>query len=54
MVFSCSGIAIERKGYITKFVTSARLVRAFNDPKLTKKGDDNFGAGALNHDLLIL
>ncbi|CAO1947352.1 unnamed protein product [Urochloa humidicola] len=42
VLFSCSGIAIECKGHVTKFVTSGRLVRAINDPKLTKKkGDDN-------------
>ncbi|CAM0147827.1 unnamed protein product [Urochloa decumbens] len=35
--------AIECKGHVTKFVTSARLVRAISDPKLTKKkGDHNY------------
>ncbi|CAL4959291.1 unnamed protein product [Urochloa decumbens] len=43
VLFSCSGIAMECKGHVTKFVTSARLVRAISDPKLTKKkGDDSY------------
>lgn len=53
VLFSCSGIAIECKGHVTKFVTSARLVRAISDTKLTKKGDDNSRVGAVNQALLI-
>ncbi|XP_062208183.1 uncharacterized protein LOC133909666 isoform X2 [Phragmites australis] len=37
VVFACSGIAIERQGYVTRFMTSASLVRVFND---TRKGHD--------------
>ena len=49
MLFSCSGIAIECKGHVTKFVTSARLVRAISDTKLTKKnGNDSSRVGAVN------
>jgi len=29
-LFSCSGIAIARQGYLTRFLTSASLVRAFD------------------------
>ncbi|CAN6279702.1 unnamed protein product [Urochloa humidicola] len=29
-LFSCSGIAIAREGYLTRFLTSASLVRAFD------------------------
>ncbi|XP_062187863.1 uncharacterized protein LOC133891149 isoform X2 [Phragmites australis] len=33
VLFACSGIAIQRQGYVTWFLTSASLVRAFNDGK---------------------
>ncbi|KAL6863799.1 hypothetical protein ACP4OV_016702 [Aristida adscensionis] len=38
VLFACSGIAIERRGYITRFLTSAGLVRALNG---TRKGHGN-------------
>ncbi|KAF8772257.1 hypothetical protein HU200_005972 [Digitaria exilis] len=39
ILFSCSGIAIERQeGHLTRFLTSARLVRALND---TSKDHDD-------------
>ncbi|KAK3136073.1 hypothetical protein QOZ80_5BG0427630 [Eleusine coracana subsp. coracana] len=31
VLFACSGIAIERQGYITRFLTSASLVKALKD-----------------------
>lgn len=31
MLFACSGIAIECQGCVTRFLTSASLVRALND-----------------------
>lgn len=48
MLFACSGIAIERQGYLTKFVTSASLALAFNDAN-----NDSIKVGAASHLLLI-
>ncbi|KAM0848403.1 hypothetical protein ACQ4PT_054405 [Festuca glaucescens] len=33
MLFACSGIPVQRLGNVTRFVTSASLVKAFNDHK---------------------
>jgi hypothetical protein len=48
VLFACSGIAIERQGYLTRFVTSASLARAFSDAN-----HDNIKVGATSHPLLI-
>ena len=46
MLFACSGIAIEREGYHTRFLTSAKLASALNDKA---KEHDNLKVGAANH-----
>uniref|UniRef100_N1QVG4 Uncharacterized protein n=1 Tax=Aegilops tauschii TaxID=37682 RepID=N1QVG4_AEGTA len=51
VLFSCSGIAIERQGrYHTRFLTSASFVRALNG---TNKDHDDLKVGANNHPLMI-
>ena len=51
MLFACSGIAIEREGYVIRFLTSANLASALND----KTNDhDNLKVGAANHPSPIL
>jgi small nuclear ribonucleoprotein (snRNP)-like protein len=34
MLFACSGIPVQCLGNVTRFVTSASLVKAFNDQKI--------------------
>ena len=46
MLFACSGIAIEREGYVIRFLTSANLASALNDKT---KDHDNLKVGAANH-----
>jgi hypothetical protein len=48
VLFACSGIAIERQEYLTRFVTSASLARAFIDAN-----HDDIKVGAATHPLLI-
>ena len=51
MLFASSGIAIEREGYVIRFLTSANLASALND----KTNDhDNLKVGAANHPSPIL
>lgn len=51
MLFSCSGIAMERQGHhLTRFLTSASLVRALND---TNKDHDDLKVGTDKQPLLI-
>jgi hypothetical protein len=38
VLFACSGIPVQRLGNVTRFVTSARLAKAFNEKK--KDHDD--------------
>ncbi|KAK3166594.1 hypothetical protein QOZ80_1AG0047870 [Eleusine coracana subsp. coracana] len=54
MLFACSGIAVERVGHVTRFMTSASLVRALNDNrkdhgnlKVEVRYEDNAVAGFL-------
>ena len=51
MLFACSGIAIEREGYHTRFLTSAKLASALNDKA---KEHGNLKVGAANHPSPIL
>ena len=37
VLFACSGLAIERHGYVTRFVTSAELALVFNNEKYKEK-----------------
>lgn len=39
LLFACSGIAIEREGYVTKFVTSPKLALVYNTARSKKKHD---------------
>uniref|UniRef100_M8B2R3 Uncharacterized protein n=1 Tax=Aegilops tauschii TaxID=37682 RepID=M8B2R3_AEGTA len=40
LLFACSGIAIERELYVTKFVTSPKLALVFNSARMEKKHDN--------------
>ncbi|KAF7060734.1 hypothetical protein CFC21_067499, partial [Triticum aestivum] len=40
LLFACSGIAIERELYVTKFVTSPKLALVFNSARIEKKHDN--------------
>ena len=51
VLFTCSGIAVKHKRNITRFVTSASLVKALFKER---KYHDNLKVGAGNHPLLIL
>jgi len=44
--FACSGIALERMGNVTRFLTLASLARALIDERLDH---DNLKVGAANH-----
>ena len=48
--FACSGIALQRMGNVTRFLTSASLARALIDKRLDH---DNLKVGAANHPLLV-
>jgi hypothetical protein len=50
MLFVCSGIAVHRNGHVIKLLTSASLLKAFND---ARKDHDNLKVGAANHPLLF-
>ena len=51
-LFSCSGIAIDRQGHLTRFLTSASLVTALYDIR-NKNHLIDIEVGADNHPLLI-
>ena len=48
MLFASSGIAIECHGHVSRFLTSAGLVRALNNEE---NGHDNVKVGSANHHL---
>lgn len=52
MLFACSGIAVHCQVHFARFLTSASLVRAFND--LKREGHDGLKVGAANHHSLNL
>lgn len=50
MLFECSGIAIERVEYATRFLTSSSFARALIDKR---KDSDDLKVGAVNNSLLV-
>ena len=46
MLFVCSGMVVQRDGHVIKLLTSASLLKAFNDES---QDHDNLKVGAGNH-----
>ncbi|XP_039778497.1 uncharacterized protein LOC120645832 [Panicum virgatum] len=51
VLFACSGIPVKRKGLVTRFLTSASLVRVFND---SKKHHDNLKVEVCHEDNVVI